>query len=497
MATRNLSVSATLFALVFALFCPANARAQDSSGDRFAGAWEGALDLGGSSLRLVFTIEKMDSSSFGAKMDSPDQGAFGIPASKVTIDKDSVRIDVAAAGGYYSGRLDAVTDQIQGSWTQSGMEFPLALAKVAPTSTNLAETTFEPATARVPHRPQNPQPPYPYEAVDVAFSGGAPGVGLAGTLILPEGKGPFPAAILVTGSGPQDRDETIMNHKPFLVIADFLARRGIATLRYDDRGIAGSTGEFQSATTFDFAADAAAAMRFLEAAPKIDSNRVGVIGHSEGGLVALMLAAYKSAQPAFAVMLAGPAISGTEILLTQTEAIARAEGAGEEAIAQAQATNATLYAIASSGLGDSEARAEIISALMETVPFAPQEEAFRAGLEAQLDGVADALLSPWMREFLRSNPEPYLEALRMPFLALYGTSDLQVVASANVPKARQVLEKSGASLASIVVLPGLNHLFQTSASGKIEEYGELTETISPLALDVLGAWLSLAVAVGR
>lgn len=484
MKSGRIRLLSTLFALVFSFSVSAQVRG--SGDDRFAGSWEGKLDLGGSTLRLGFAITKNGDGSFGATMDSPDQGAFGIPGSRVVISGDSIRIEVAAAGGHFTGSYEDESAGIKGAWTQSGMDFPLILAKVEPVEGKAAMPT--------PDRPQTPVPPFPYEVRDCSFQGGAPDARLAATLTLPEGGGPFPAAILVTGSGPQDRDETIMNHKPFLVIADFLARRGIATLRYDDRGMARSTGNFPSATTLDFAADASAALRFLRTLPGIDPGRVGVIGHSEGGLIAAILAADGDLRPAFAVMLAGPALDGTGILLTQSQAIARAEGADEAAIEQVLATNSKLYGIAAGGATDEEARAAIIAALMETVPFAPQEEAFRAGLEAQLGGAADALLTPWMRNFLRLDPEPYMKEVRIPLLALYGTSDLQVVASANAPAARRIFESSGAELASVVVLPDLNHLFQTSATGRIGEYGELTETISPVALDVLGSWLSLAAA---
>ncbi|MGH7127500.1 MAG: alpha/beta hydrolase family protein, partial [Planctomycetaceae bacterium] len=275
-----------------------------SSQDPLAGDWTGALDVGGTQLRLVFHIGPEEDGNRTGTMDSPDQGTTGLPIATVALADSTVRMTMPAMSGSYEGRLSADGKTIDGTWTQGGSSLPLKLEKSA-------------ASVEPPSRPQEPKPPFPYASQDITYPNDAStGVTLAGTLTMPEAGGPFPAVVLVSGSGPQNRNEELLGHKPFLVLSDALTRRGIAVLRYDDRGVASSTGAFATATSEDFAGDALAGVRYLKTRPEIDPGRIGIIGHSEGGLIA-PIAAARSDDVAFIVLMAGPGVTGEEILYLQ------------------------------------------------------------------------------------------------------------------------------------------------------------------------------------
>ncbi len=332
--------------------------AQQDGVSSLAGDWAGSLTIGAVSLRIVFHVSAA-AVGYAATMDSPDQGARGIPVSAVRIEGDNVTFEVAAVGGRYRGTLIEGGESIEGVWSQSGMTLSLNLARQPVQSPQTSEKPSEQHQERAAG--DEPSPPFPYVTKEVSFDTETAGVRLAGTLTIPEGKGPFPAVVFVSGSGPQNRDEEILGHRPFFVLADYLARRGIAGIRYDDRGVGSSTGSFQTATTFDFADDAQAALDFLAGQPEIDARRVGVIGHSEGAIVASVLAARaaektasadvwrgENSQPAFIVLLAGPGMRGDELLLLQNAAIGRASGLSDEQISEANRLNRTLYSIATS-----------------------------------------------------------------------------------------------------------------------------------------------------
>ncbi|MCX7027980.1 MAG: alpha/beta fold hydrolase [Spirochaetes bacterium] len=438
------------------------------------GTWAGSLFVGKTALRIVFHVEVADGGA-KATMDSPDQGATGISVASVGFADGKVIFDVKLIKGSFEGTLDPSGRKIAGFWKQGGAKLPLALEKQA------ALVVAKPA------RPQEPKPPFPYMNREVVVKG-PKGIRLAGTLCLPEGAGPFPAALLVTGSGAQDRDETIMGHRPFLVIADCLARRSIATLRLDDRGVGASTGDFGAATTFDFAEDAKAALAFLREEAVIDSGKIGIIGHSEGGLIAALVAS-KDPGLAFAVLLAGPGLSGEKLLYLQNAAIARASGVGETAIAGANAKNASLYAIAMGNDKPAAKRSRIVEIYLGMLPQGAAP-GIRAALEEEADRAADQLLSPWFITFLSLDPAPYLAKVKMPLLALVGSKDLQVPAEENLTAIGAAMRDAGNTRFTPLELKGLNHLFQTAGTGLPEEYGTIEETFSPKALAALGDWLS-------
>jgi hypothetical protein len=297
---------------------------------------------------------------------------------------------------------------------------------------------------------------------------------LDGTLTIPEGTGPFPAVVLISGSGPQNRDEEIFGHKPFLVLADHLTRGGIAVLRYDDRGVGQSKGDFASATSEDFAADAWAVWQALSARPEIDAKRVGLLGHSEGGLIAPMLAA---AHPeiAFIVLVGGPGVTGEQILLKQAELIATAMGAPPAAVAANAAVQRQVFAI----LKEETSQARIEERI-GAIPVGSKEAS--AALVKQS-------ASPWMRFFVRYDPAAALRKVRCPVLAIGAERDLQVAPDQNLPAIEAALKAGGNADVTITRLPGLNHLLQPAKTGLPAEYAQIETTVAPAALDAITAWI--------
>ncbi len=276
------------------------------------GVWLGTLGAGIGKLRLAFHITNTED-GLTATMDSLDQGANGLPVTTVMRNGASIKMELKQIGGAFEGKIGTGLTTMEGTWTQNGNILPLALKRTKDTS-ELER-----------RRPQNPVKPYPYREQEVAYDNKAAGIKLAATLTIPPGQGPFPAVVLIAGSGPLDRDETLMGHRPFLVLSDYLTKKGIAVLRADKRGCWKSSGNFATATTTDFAADAEAGLTYLKTRSEIDPHRIGLVGHSEGGLVAPMLAA-RDSDVAFIVMMAGPGVPGDAILVAQTLLISEASG---------------------------------------------------------------------------------------------------------------------------------------------------------------------------
>jgi uncharacterized protein len=300
-----------VFFLVTGIICAVAAETQPPSVE---GSWLGALKVQDIQLRIVFNITRESNGTLSATLDSPDQGAKGIPMDTVTFTGGELKITAASLAGGYVGKFSADGKTITGTWTQAGRSFPLDLAR-----------SQRPVVAAV-RRPQEPKPPYPYLEEEVSYPNKEAGIKLAGTLTMPKAGGPFPAVILITGSGPENRDEALMGHKPFKVLADYLTRRGIAVLRSDDRGVGKSTGDFAKATTEDFASDALAGVAYLKTRKEIDPKHIGLIGHSEGGIIAPM-AVVRSRDVAFLVLIAGTGFPGDHIIVRQTIDIARAQKA--------------------------------------------------------------------------------------------------------------------------------------------------------------------------
>jgi len=438
----------------------------------FTGNWMGALQLTGRSLRVIFKISKASDGTFSGKMDSPDQGAKDIPMDQVTITDKKLKITAAAIRGQYDGELQSDNDTITGTWQQGGMTFPLELKRIQ----EIPEVK----------RPQNPQKPYPYLEEEVTFDNKQAGFALAGTLTYPKSGGPFAAVILISGSGAQDRDETIFNHKPFLVLADHLTRQGYAVLRYDDRGTAKSKGSRATATTQDFAQDTEAAVDYLKTRKEIDSRRIGLLGHSEGGLVAPMLAAQNKV--AFIIMLAGPGVTGEDILLAQIEALSRLAGENDQAIKENLAVQKNIFAILRSE-PDNEKAVPVLRQTLQAIREKKSAEEQKAMSDQVIDMQIKQLTSTWYRYFLTYDPRPALKKVTCPVLALNGEKDAQVPPKQNMPEIDKALKAGGNRNYTVKELPGLNHMFQTCKSGAVSEYAQIEETMSPTALTIISDWL--------
>lgn len=433
------------------------------------GTWMGTLDTGTIKLHVVFHILN-SANGLTATMDSPDQGMKSLQTSAVKRDGASLRIEADKLDGVYVGTIAADKSSIDGKWTQKGNTFPLVLKPVKD------EAVLE------PKRPQNPVKPYPYRDEDVTYENKIQNVRLAATFTVPQGKGPFSAVVLITGSGPQDRDETLLGHKPFLILSDYLTRHGIAVLRADDRGTAKSTGDFKTATTADFATDTEAGIAYLKTRPEVDPRKIGLIGHSEGAVIAPMIAA-RNPDVAFIVMMAGSGVSGDQVLVAQREAIAVAGGTKPEEAAKYAAKEKEMLALIEA----------------EKVPTEKDDAALEKELrekmagdvpESQIGLQIKLLTSPWFRYFLTYDPASALRKVTCPVLVLNGEKDKQVLPEQNLPPIRQALTQAGNKHFEVDELPGLNHLFQTANTGSPTEYAGIEETMSPVALEKINTWIA-------
>ena len=421
------------------------------------GYWKGEMNVGVQKLETAFDIKAVEN-GYAATFDVPAQGAYDIPVDETIFQDGHLQLTMSAMGARYSGTLK--DDVIEGEFTQNGMTFPLNLAR--------SEMKEQKKT-----RPQDPQPPFHYQIEEVTFVNEKEGNTLAGTLTIPEGEGPFPAMVLVSGSGQQNRDEELMNHRPFWVIADYCARHGIAVLRYDDRGIGGSDGEVKNATSMDFSYDAEAAFDYLRNRKEINATKVGILGHSEGGVINFMVSARRP-EVAFLVSLAGPSVNGIEVLKEQQAAILRASGMTEEMVQFNGNANAQMFNIIETS-NDREEADTLLRQLLKGWGY--NEE-----LTEQTVG---QMASPWMYYFLRYDPTDAIVKTNCPALLLNGTKDLQVIASQNLPGYEKIIADYGKTNLSLHELPDLNHLFQHCETGSPNEYFEIEETISTEVLEMI------------
>lgn len=437
--------------LIPLLFVALQAQAQ------IEGYWKGEIDLGVQKLETAFDIKAIEN-GYAATFDVPAQGAYDIPVDEVSFQNGQLQLKMNAMDASYSGTLK--DSGIEGNFTQRGMTFPLNLAK--------AEKKEQKKV-----RPQDPQPPFHYQIEEVTFVNEKEGNTLAGTLTIPEGEGPFPAMVLVSGSGQQNRDEELMNHRPFWVIADYCARHGIAVLRYDDRGVGGSDGEVKNATSMDFSYDAEAAFDYLRNRKEINAKKVGILGHSEGGVINFMVSSRRP-EVGFLVSLAGPSVNGIEVLKEQQAAILRASGMSEEMVQFNGNANAQMFDIIETS-NDREEADTLLRQLLKGWGY--NEE-----LTEQTVG---QMASPWMYYFLRYDPTDAIVKTNCPALLLNGTKDLQVIASQNLPGYEKIIAEHGKTNLTLRELPGLNHLFQHCETGSPNEYFEIEETISPEVLEMI------------
>jgi pimeloyl-ACP methyl ester carboxylesterase len=441
-----------------------------------SGIWTGKLTLPNTlKLTVVFNIIKDDTGKYTTTLDSPDQGAKGIPTGSTEVNGDSIIIQIPLIKGSFVGNIFYEKMKIEGKWNQGGMSLDLVLNKVD----KLEEAK----------RPQEPKEPYPYKSEDVTFENKIDSVTLAGTLTLPENENNFPAVVLISGSGGQDRNEELLGHKPFLVLSDFLTRNRIAVLRFDDRGIAKSTGDFSKATTEDFVKDVLAAVNYLMNRKEINHSKIGLIGHSEGGMIAPM-AAVDSKDVAFIVLMAGPGISGDSILILQSELIQKAEGTPDDEIKKSIKEQREIYSMIIKSNDDEALINQLREKFNAEYSLMTEEEKSKLGdPEVYLNMQIKTLTSPWFKFFLKYNPQPTLEKVKCPVLAIDGEHDLQVPAQQNLSAIEMALKKGGNKNYEVKMLPGLNHLFQTSVTGAVSEYGTIEETISTLALQTMLDWI--------
>jgi hypothetical protein len=443
------------------------------------GPWTGTLAEGGVQLSMVFRFTMTEADTMKVTLDVPAQGAVNLPLGRVAFKDDTLTVDAPMIKGQYQAVFSG-DSTLTGTWTQLGRKYPLDLKK------NAAPVTF--------NRPQEPVKPYPYKEEEVTFRNSVENFDLAGTLTLPEGPGPFPAVVLITGSGQEDRNETVFAHKPFLVIADYLTRNGIAVLRYDDRGVGGSKGNAANATSLAFADDAAAAVSYLLGRPEINSKKIGLAGHSEGGLIAPIVAS-KNNNIAFIVSLAGPGVSGYDILSKQTRDILAASGSSEKEIEEAWATNSNLFKIIMAQPDQRKAAKEAMewySKDLDSKGLTPDERRDKMAAFAQGIGQVN---NPWMRYFLSTDPAVFWKEVKCPVLALNGDKDLQVNNEQNLPAIKAAVISGGNKKVKTVILPGHNHLFQHCTTGAPEEYTTIEETFSPEALDIITSWIKKTVKV--
>ncbi len=461
-------MSRSIFLLLAAQFAMAQ------GGPGIEGNWLGALNAnGGLKLRVALRVAKDADGKLSAKLDSLDQNAMDRPVAVIEQNGLAVKFEMAQSKAGFEGTLNPAGSELSGTWRQGGGAAPLTFHRVD--------------SIPVDSRPQLPKKPYPYTEEEVGYENKQGGAKLAGTLTIPPGAGPFPAVLLITGSGQQDRDEGLLGHRPFLVLADHLTRRGIAVLRVDDRGIGGSTGDFLNATTADFAGDVLAGIEFLKSRAKqidprqIDPHKIGLIGHSEGGTIASMVAA-RSPDVAFIVMMAGTGVPGGELSLAQAAAISRSAGVPPDVIEKNQERQRRVLAIVKEE-SDPKARFDKLQALAEQI--AAEVHGSASAMKAQFQAAA----LPWFRFWTMYDPAASLEKLTCPVLALDGSLDLQVPPAVNLPAIGRALEKGGNPDYEIVKLPKLNHLFQTAQTGRMDEYGKIEETIAPVALETISNWI--------
>jgi pimeloyl-ACP methyl ester carboxylesterase len=438
------------------------------------GLWKGKLQ--GTPVEFSLDISINENNQVVAYL-SPDGGISKVEVSNLINKKAMLSFEVPAEGVKYNGNLNTKDKGIEGVFSQGNREFVLTFSK--------AEKSKQVKL----NRPQHPVKPYLYNVEDVVFENEKANIKLAGTLTTPNGKGPYPAVVLISGSGPQDRDQTFMGHKTFLVLSDHLTKSGIAVLRFDDRGYGKSMGDFPSATSLDFASDVQAAAEFLGNYPRIDASNIGLIGHSEGGLIAPIVAS-QSDDIAFIVLMAGPGISGNDIAIKQIKTILSLNGLSEAAATAGSHITRQLNEV----IITSEGTVDFENLLTKT--YAKAWSLLSKPVQAELKQVGggtisksriDILSSAWNQYFLTHRPEKYLSKLSIPVMAIHGSKDKQMLATENLKAIEAALNSSPQNL--VIEMDGLNHLFQTANTGMMSEYSQITETIAPQVLNKMKNWI--------
>lgn len=449
-----------------------NLKAQDVTGD-----WYGAIKIAGAKLHLVFHINK-SGDGYSTLMDSPDQGAKGLGTDKTTVDKNAITIEANKFGIKYTGTYKPNRSIIDGTFAQGAINTPLILTHNTPKEQG--------------KRPQDPTT-FAYKQEEVIIPNTKAGNTLAGTLTIPSTGNVSKIVVLITGSGPQNRNEELqgMDHRPFLVLSDWLTRNGIAVLRYDDRGVGKSTGVFAAATTADFADDAEAAVKYLQSRPDLNKLSIGLIGHSEGGMIAPMVAARNNTVK-FICLLAAPGVPMTELGVQQQKDQLRMAGTAEKAMKASTSMLQNVFntIVDNPQLSNAALKAKVDTVLLGALSAFPPKTFAKESKQDMANRITTQFLSAWYRYALSLKPAAYLTKIKCPVLAINGTLDIQVESVTNLAAIKASLQTAGNKNHEELALPGLNHLFQKAKTGSMNEYAEIEETFNPVALEKVSTWIN-------
>lgn len=445
----------------------------------FAGRWAGALNEV-RNLKLSFNITE-EKDSLKATLDVPSQGAKDVPCTKVTVIKDSIRIDMKMLNGWYEGKLTDV-NKIDGVWTQNGMGIPLVLTRT------LGKIEL--------NRPQTPKPPYTYNSEDIIFYSENKGLYYGATITTPKDGDKHPALIMITGSGPQNRDEEIFGHKPFAVVADHLTKQGYVVLRVDDRGVGKSGGDRTNTTSADYAQDVKEAIHYLKSRKEVDKKKIGLYGHSEGGMIAQMVAA-ESKDVAFIILMAAPGIKVTELMTEQNKAVLASGGLDAATVESYAKLYKGIVEQVAKATNQDTLRVKLINVVDKWLPTADKNTiATTIGItdvvskEKFVDEFMSQIWNKWWAFFLQYDPQPVLSKLSCKVLALNGDKDIQVLSRSNLEGINKALASSKSKDYETREVTGVNHLFQECTTCTAQEYGELEQTIKPEVLDIVTTWLN-------
>ncbi len=450
------------------------------------GNWEGTLNANGTELPVVFHIAKDSTGKLVGLMDSPKQMAYGLKCTSIFVNGDSVILEMKSFGGKFKGIVSSDNKTLTGNWFQGGASLPLDLKK-----------TNDVATIKEIKRPQTPKPPFVYFSDEVSYSNADKSVTFGGTFTYPMNKvlKKYPTVILITGSGQQDRDETILQHKPFAVIADYLTKKGMALLRVDDRGIGKTTGNFRTSTTADFAQDVETSLAYLKTRKEVDTNKIGLIGHSEGGMIAPMVAGRRK-EIKFIVLLAGPGVAIKELMVQQNIDVLTAAGISKN---EAGLYGSLFKNLLATVLPEKDTAIAMKNA---TAVFTNWQKSITENVVKNTTGVTDEksktqfitafvnqVNQPWFNYFIKFNPADYLSKIHCAVLALNGQKDIQVAAVPNLTAIDKILTAGKVQNFTTQSIPGLNHLFQHCKSCTVQEYAELEETFAPEVLQLMSDWI--------
>lgn len=454
------------------------------------GSWAGAISVGGVKLHLVFNIKKTSDTGYSSTFDSPDQKAFGIACSSTYVKKDSLFIGMAIIKGGYKG-LFAGNDSVSGVFTQGPGKRPLGIKKI--TDAEKASLSADKV------RPQTPKQPYGYYSEEVEYDNADKSLHYGATFTRPDGDRKYPAVIIISGSGTQDRNGTMMGHQPYWVLADYLTKNGIAVLRVDDRGAGKSSlgPDINQKTSVDFSYDVEASLNYLETRPDVNKKHLGLIGHSEGGMIAPMVAARRK-DVSFIVLWGGPGVSGAQILAEQSARALKERGVDSVSVAAYKKLHfsiLSLFAMSATQADLDQQIPPVVEAwkkdqTQKTLDALNIPNTTMDNILKNYDGLYD---SGWLRFFISYDPAIALSKVKCPVLAVTGEKDTQVNAAENLGRIKEVLTKSGNKDFEVKAIPGVNHLFQTAKTGDVSEYEQITETMSPVAMNIICSWIKIHV----